>query len=208
MGFTLTDRLFGAPRLTRRALSFPALLASAVLLAACGSDANFLSPATIENVSRSYSVYALSGTSSALPSGYLFTGEQLARVQILTNGSINFDVAFDLTAENKVQLLPVRSLVPLPPAGAPNIGLQKSAASYSSIERAPDRGYTLDSALVVDVGELVVLQLNRVPCSFNDPFYAKLVVDSIIVAERRIVLRSLVNRNCGYRALIAGLPRD
>jgi hypothetical protein len=35
-----------------------------------------------------------------------------------------------------------------------------------------------------------------------------MVVDSVIAAERRVVLRTMVNRNCGYRALTAGLPKN
>ncbi len=208
MGITLIDRLFDAPRRIRRALSFPALFLSAVLLVACGAETNLLPPATNENVSRSFSVFALTGSSSALPSGYSFTTEQVARLQILASGSLNFDIAFDLTADNRVRLLPVRSLVPLPPGATPNIGLQTSAAGFGSLVRAPDRGFAIDSALVVNVGELVLLQISPAPCPFNDPFFAKLVVDSVVVAERRMVVRSLINRNCGFRSLTAGIPQN
>lgn len=208
MGVTLLARFLGAPRVARRSMSFPALIVTAVALAACGDANNLLTAASFENTARNYSVYALSGTSSALPAAYQFTSELLARPQLLGNGGVNFDVAFDLTTDNKVKLLPVRSVVPLPPAGVSSVGMLKSASSYRALERAPDRGYTIDSTLVIGIGETVVLQLPGSGCIYGEPFYAKLVVDSIIVAERRIVVGSLVNRNCGFRALTVGIPKN
>lgn len=210
MGKTLFARLSGAPRLARRALSFPALsmaaLAATAFVAACGDNNSFLSPASIENTVRTYSVYSLSGAAGTLPAAYSYTTESLERPQILSNGATNFDVAFDLTSDGKVAMLPVRVLVPLPPAGAPGVGLQRSTVAFASISRALDRGYVSDSTLVVAVGETVLLQLSGSGCVYGEPYYAKVVVDSIIAAERRMVIRSLVNRNCGYRNLTEGLP--
>ena len=209
MGVTLLARYLGAPRSARRAMSFSALMISAAALTACGDTNSPLTTASFENTARNYSVYALSGTPSALPSAYQFTTEFLVRPQLLANGGVNFDVAFDLTSDNKVKLLPVRALVvPLPPAGVSSVGMLKSTSSYSALERAPDRGYTLDTTVVVGVGETVVLQLPGSGCVYGEPFYAKLVVDSIIAAERRIVVGSLVNRNCGFRALTVGIPKN
>jgi len=189
-------------------MSFPALIVAAVALVACGDSNTLLNAASSENTARNYSVYALTGTASALPAAYKFTSELLARPQLLSNGSVNFDVAFDLTADNKVKLLPVREVVPLPPAGVASVGLLKSSSAYSALERAPERGYTVDSTLVVGIGETVVLQLPGSGCIYGEPYYAKLVVDSIIAAQRRIVVGSLVNRNCGFRGLTVGIPKN
>ncbi len=189
-------------------MSFSALTVTALAVAACSDTNSLLSAAAFENSSRTFSVYALSGTSSVLPAAYQFTAELLARPQVLSNGSVNFDVAFDLTADNKVKLLPVRAVVPLPPGGAPSVGMLRSSTAYSVLERAPEKGYVLDSTLVVGVGETVVLQLPGSGCVYGEPYYAKLVVDSILVAQRRIVVGSLVNRNCGFRALTVGIPKN
>ena len=189
-------------------MSFPALILTAVVLAACGDSNNLLNAASFENSTRTFSVYALTGTSSALPAAYNFTTELLARPQLLSNGGVNFDVAFDLTSDNKVKLLPVRSIVPLPPAGVSSVGMLKSTTAYSALERAPERGYIVDSTLVIGIGETVVLQLPGSGCIYGEPYYAKLVVDSILVAQRRIVVGSLVNRNCGFRALTVGIPKN
>lgn len=207
MGITPSARPFGAPRFARRALSFCAAVMAAGSLAAC-SDDNLLGAANVQNTTRVTSVWAISGTSAALPAAYKFTTESLERPQILSNGAVNFDVAFDITADGKVAFVPVRALVPLPPAGAPSVGMQRSAAGFLATTRAPERGYTDDSTAVIGVGETLVLQLRGAGCIYSDPFYAKATVDSILVAERRIVLRTLVNRNCGYRALEEGLPKN
>ena len=189
-------------------MSFPALIITAVALLACGDSNTLLNAASSENITRTYSVYALTGTSSALPAAYKFTSELVARPQLLSNGGVNFDVAFDLTADNKVKLLPVRAIVPLPPAGVTSVGMLKSTSAYSALERAPERGYTVDSTFVVGVGETVVLQLPGSGCIYGEPYYAKLVVDSVIVAQRRIVVGSLVNRTCGFRGLTVGIPKN
>jgi hypothetical protein len=86
--------------------------------------------------------------------------------------------------------------------------LQRSDAAFTALERAPTRGFVNDTTLVVAAGQTVLVQLPGSGCFLGDPFYAKLVVDSVVVSERRLVVRSLVNRNCGYRALTEGLPRN
>lgn len=189
-------------------MSFPALIVAAVVIAACGAGNGLTSPASVDNVTRTYSVYAVTGTSNALPAAYQYSTETLVRPQVLASGALNFDIAFDITADGKARLLPAKYVVPLPPAGAPVIGLQKMTAAYLQLERAPLTGYTLDSAVTASVGETYTLQLHDSGCIYGDYFYAKLTVDSVIVSERRIVLRSLVNRNCGYRSLTEGLPKD
>ncbi|MFN5599996.1 MAG: hypothetical protein ACK5AK_11530, partial [Gemmatimonas sp.] len=51
-----------------------------LLIAAC-SDDGLLSPATINNETRVFSVWAITGTNSALPASYQFTTESLERPQ-------------------------------------------------------------------------------------------------------------------------------
>lgn len=203
----LTARASGARARARlpRALS---LIAAALGAAACSNDNSLLGPANFENVERVASVWALTGTAPALPAGFRFLSEQAVRPQMLATGAVNFDVAVELAPGNRVQLLPVRAVVPLPPAGASAIGMQLSTSTFDAVQRAPDKGYTADTTLVVGQGQLVLLQLPGAGCFYGEPFYAKMVVDSVVAAERRIVLRTLVNRNCGYRSLTTGIPKN
>jgi len=203
-------RLFssGAPRSARRALAFPAILLLAGGGLACGDgNTSLYGVASSQNAIRVTSLWALSGTPAALPAAYQFSTDSPARPQILTNGAVNFDVAFDIQSDNRVSVLPVRAVVPLPPAGAPVIGLQRSAQTFDATERAPDRNYVNDTTFVVAAGETLLIRLANAGCIYGEPFYGKFVIDSVIRTERRLVLRSLVNRNCGFRALTEGLPK-
>jgi hypothetical protein len=218
MGTTLLQRIVGALRPTQRALSFPPrtsaapaaimFAAGALILAACGDGDGLTSPASVENVTRTYSVYALSGTSSALPAAYQFTSESLTRPQVLPSGSINFDVAFDIGADGRVRIMPARIVVPAPPNGSPSIGVLKVSQAFDALTLAPERGYLSDSVAVAGIGDTHVFEIRQSGCIYQEPFYAKLTVDSIIPAERRIVFRTLVNRNCSFRGLSVGLPKN
>jgi hypothetical protein len=208
MGITLPARLVGAPRFARRALSFSAITLGALLGSGCGGGNAFLSPARNENAERQIPVFALSGTPAGLPTAFQFATESLVRPQVLVSGGVNFDIAFDITTDNRVIIYPVRQLVPQPPAGSPTIGLLRSSASFDAIVRAPDRGYVDDSTFTVGRGEVLLVRARGSGCIYNDPFYAKLVVDTVLPAERRLIFRTVVNRNCGYRALSTGLPKN
>lgn len=208
MGFSLPVRFVGAPRLARRALSFAAVAGLLGAATACDNSNPFRSIATIENTERQTPVFALTGAPIGYPTAYQFTTESLVRPQVLASGTVNFDLAFDLTADNRVVLYPARKLVPQPPGGSPVIGLQRSNSSFEAIARAPDRGYLDDSTFVVSPKQVVLIRLTGSGCVLGDPFYAKMQIDTILPAERRMILRTLVNLNCGYRDLTAGLPRN
>ncbi len=184
------------------------LLLAGLGAAACGDTSSLLNSANIENVTRTFSVYALTGSSNALPAAYRFTTESIERPQLLSNGALNFDIAFDITSDGRVRFLPARFVVPTPPAGAPTLGLQRMSTSFASLERAPSKGFQSDSAVTVAVGETYTVQLPNSGCIYGEPFYAKITVDSVLATERRMVMRSLVNRNCGFLSLTTGLPKD
>ncbi|MEP6764131.1 MAG: hypothetical protein ABJB66_07465 [Gemmatimonadaceae bacterium] len=182
------------------------------MLIACGKDSTFTQEATTENVSRSASVYALTGSSPELPAAYDMFTESYVRPILQIDGTVNFTIAFDINSAGKVVLLPVRQIVPLPPfpvGGTVSIGLEKSQTSYDLITYAASGGYTQDSTQIASVGDTYLMRLGATGCAYGEPYYGKLIVDSIIVAERRMVVRTLTNRNCGgYRSLAAGLPKD
>lgn len=194
--------------LPRRALRGAAVLTIGIASAACGDTGSLLAAANIENVTRTFSVYALTGSANSLPAAYRFTTESLERPQLLANGALNFDMAFDITADGRVRFLPARFVAPTPPAGAPSIGLQRMTGSFLALERAPSKGFQVDSAVTVAIGETYTVQLPNSGCIYGEPFYAKITVDSILLTERRMVMRSLINRNCGFLSLTNGLPKD
>lgn len=182
-------------------------------MAACGADSNLTQDATSENVTVSSSVYALTGSSPELLAAYEASTNMFVRPIVgQFTGAANFELAFDIRDDGKVLLLPVRALVPFapsPPGGAAHLGLQKSGTAFDLIQRAPSSGYTLDSVVVASVGETYLLKLPSAGCFYGEPFYGKLVLDSVIVEQRRIVVRALTNRNCGgFRSLSPGLPKD
>lgn len=195
----------------RRFPTRPRALLLSVALAAtmgCGDDDGIVGIATTLNTARTVSVFALSGTPPALPAGYYFVTESLVRPQLLSSGGVNFEMAFDLNSDGRVSLIPAKVIVPEAPIAAPSIGIQQSSVPFEQLARAPDRGYVYDSTFTGQVGDTFVLQLLVSGCTFGSPLFAKVSIDSIHVAERRIVFSSMVNRNCGFRGLTAGLPTN
>ncbi len=181
-------------------------------LTACGKDSTFTQTATTENVSRLANVYALTGSAADLPAAYNMATEAYVRPLVQVDGTVNFTLAFDINAAGKVVLLPVRQIVPLPPfpsGGSVSIGLEKSNTPYDQVTYAANSGYIADSTQIASAGDTYLMKLLAAGCVYGEPHYGKLVIDSIIVAERRIVVRTLTNRNCGgYRSLAIGIPKD
>ncbi|MEP6781285.1 MAG: hypothetical protein ABJC26_15415 [Gemmatimonadaceae bacterium] len=154
----------------------------------------------------------MTGSSPELPAAYDMFTESYVRPILRIDGTVNFTIAFDLNAAGQVVLLPVRQIVPLPPlprGGTVSIGLEKSTTPFDLVTYAANSGYTQDSTQIASVGDTYLMRLAAAGCAYGEPYYGKLVIDSIIVAERRMVVRTLTNRNCGgYRSLAAGLPKD
>jgi hypothetical protein len=184
-----------------RRAALPTCLVAAAAVAACGDP--FAISAQFENREFDFYVYSLSGTPPPRPTALAIQSMNTTR----PDGSLSFDVAFDLDAAGHITLLPVK-MVGVNVSGSRNVGIQKVAGAYASITEAPKSGYTVDSVTVVRVGEPVVLQVQTAYCatSFTPDIYAKMVVDSI-AADRRIWARALINSNCGFRQLLLGFPR-
>jgi hypothetical protein len=180
-------------------------LLAALLLGACNNDDPFRQRATQPNNEGRFTVFALTGAAPGLPAAIdINTGR--AVVPEVIAGRTNFDLAFDVTATGRILVLPAAT-VAVAPGGGSQVGIQLATGSFESVARAPIAGYRTDSSRVVAVGEVVLFELPR-QCVFGEPYYGKLVVDTLIPATRRLVIRALVNRNCGYRGLGPGLPTD
>jgi len=185
-----------------------ALLAAmfvAVGLNACGNPAA-LTASALTSVDT-LSVFALSGSPATYPSGVSVIARQATRV----DGSASFDVAFDIDALGRGVIYPVK-LVVSSPGGSRAVGLQKVSAPFDSVLLAPSTGFETDSSLGMAPGQVVVVQTvhNTVGdlCVYasNPNIYAKIALDSVILASRTLYLRLGLDPNCGFRSFAAGIP--
>jgi len=182
-----------------------AITAAAVTALAACSDPFALPTPAFPNVVDTVSLYALHGTAIALPSGYRLDDHEAVR----TDQATGFDFAFDIDTAGNAVLLPTRALDLGPEFGS---GAQITAEEFDSILVAPTRDYQLDSAVVVAVGDVVLIQSRQTVCSFGIPafYYAKLEILGLETTSgpngRRLDFHILVDRNCGYRGLEPGLP--
>jgi hypothetical protein len=170
-------------------------------VAAC--DDPFELRATRPNTDMVIEVWALTGTAPTLPSVLLVPVTTVSR----PDAAGSFDVAFDINAEGKLVVLPVGSVVS-PIIGSRTILFQKSSGPFLAVTEAPRRGWSADSSVVLDVGDVLLLRVPTAFCQFEfrQEVYAKLVVDSILVGERRMKLGARINPNCGFRSFQDGIP--
>jgi hypothetical protein len=191
--------------MTSRKLALAAI-ASAFIMTACG-DSNLLR-ATLPTVNDFYSIYALSGTPAAYPSGINTYVRQPVRV----DGNANFDIAFDLDASGNAIVYPVQKIVSSLSASR-RVGLRKVGGTFESVTIAPPGVYA-DSAAVLAPGEIVIVQAVRNgsgdACQFNiSPYiYTKLRLESVDLDNRIIVLQTVLDPNCGFRSFEAGIPSN
>jgi hypothetical protein len=181
-----------------------AMVASALVLTACGDPQ--LLRASLPTVEDAYTVFALTGTPAAYPSGL----NTYVRSAVRVDGNANFDVAFDLDAQGRVLMYPVQKVVSSL-ASARRVGLRKVTGVFDSLAIAPTGTYA-DSTIVASPGEIVVVQAQRNgtgdACQFDiSPYiYTKMVVDSVAVATRTINLTAVLDPNCGFRSFETGIP--
>ena len=180
------------------------VLALAVAAAACG---DLTKPkASTPSLPRSFELAALTGAPANVPTAISFlAGATRADAQFL------FDVAFDLDATGNVLVLPVRtvggSLGGALTGSLKRVGMQRVSGSFESLRLAPQTGYdTVATQVVAPGGVLAVEMLDFTNCYTGfggSTLYAKLTVDSVHAATRRIYTRMVVDPNCGYRGLVA-----
>jgi hypothetical protein len=138
----------------------------------------------------------------------LFSG-----LAVRADASFSFDLAFDIDANGKALLLPVRTVAGgLAPSHT--VGLQRSDSTFEALAKAPDnKAYKYDSVFVASVGDVFVIESSDPSACgisyYSTVFYAKLQVLSIDPALHTIRTRFTVDPNCGFFSLIpTGTPRD
>lgn len=180
------------------------IVAGASFIVACGEPDSLR--AFLPTAADAYTIFALSGTPAEYPSGINTYVRQAVRV----DGNANFDIAFDIDAEGNAVIYPVQRVVSSL-GGDRKVGVQKVAGTFEGVTIAPTGVYP-DSAVVAVNGDVVVVEAGRNgagdACQFDfSPFiYTKLVIDEIRVPTRSIIVRTVLNPNCGFRSFEAGIP--
>jgi hypothetical protein len=186
-------------------LALLAAISAVVGLNACGDPTNL--QASLPTGVDTLSVFALTGTPPAYPSGLAILQRQPVRV----DGLASFDVAFDITPSGDAIMYPVKLVVAAPGTSRP-VGLQRVAGLFDAVNTAPSSGYEVDSAMVMTPGSVVVVQSAHNAsgdlCQFalNPNIFAKVVVDSVNTDSRLIYFKLGVDPNCGFRSFAIGIP--
>jgi hypothetical protein len=196
------------PRFAQRAIRRVSVLAAlgAALgigsLSACGPDP-FAVEADTPVVLTTFQIWAITGSPAPFPTAYSVQNNVTIRLE--PSGA--FDVAFDITPDGKLQVLPIKAVV-APIGGARTIGVQVATVPYIEVTEAPRTGWNADSTIELVQGQTFLLQVASPLCAQTGRpnLHAKMTVDTIIPAERRALLRGRVNPNCGFRSFADGIP--
>jgi hypothetical protein len=186
-------------------LALLATMCVVTVLNACGNVASLT--ATIPTYVDTLSLWSLSGTPPSYPSGISITTRQIVRV----DGFASFDVAFDIDANGKTVVYPVKLIVAVPGGSRP-VGLQRVTGPFENVLQAPKTGYQTDSAFVMVPGEVVAVESPHngsgdiCQFSISPNVYAKIAVDSVNLASRVIYLRMGFDPNCGFHSFATGIP--
>jgi hypothetical protein len=183
------------------------LLAALLLVStAVACDDPYREVATLPTLSDTATVYAINGAPAGAP-----TGLQLFNVNpVPANSAFAFDVAFDLDAQGRPVLIPV-ILLSGGRGSTQRVGLQVVSGTYEGLTLAPRNGYRYDSTLVVTPGQVVAVEVTEANCAFSltsNVIYGKLTVLAVDLPRRRYSIAYTVDRNCGYRSFLPGIPTE
>lgn len=187
--------------------SVPGCVAGLLLITGCGESS--LLQANLPTARDSYTIFALTGSPVAYPSGINTFSRQAVRV----DGNANFDVAFDIDASGSAVVYPARLVVSAIGGNRP-VGIRKVPGTFESILSAPTGAYPDSLPVVAVAGDVIVIESARNgqgdACQFAlSPFiYAKLLIESIVPATRTIVVQSVLDPNCGFRSFESGIPAN
>ena len=191
-----------------RATYFLALTICATAAAACGDP--FAVKAPYQTVTDSFAISAL--TKTPVSARALWRISDFVRYRLDSVGT-QFDLGFDIDATGRVLVYPARTIVVPPPgtlATPQPVGLLATTDVYASVDRAPQTGYTVDTAIVVSKGQTVFVRSNSNFCTIQPTggtlLYAKFIVDSINTVTRELLVRSTIQPSCNFRSFATGIP--
>jgi hypothetical protein len=180
--------------------SHPLIFLLLVLGGNACSDSNGLPDATVANVERSDTLWALVGTPVSTPSGYSVEGSRRVRTDL----SVDFDFAYNVATPGEHVFLP-RAALGIDTATAAKPGFQLRNETFEGITIAPSNGYITDVPVPIAVGQRYVVR-SRITCQLGVPKYAKMEILSFDEATRIVSFRIMTNDNCGFRSLEPGVP--
>ena len=191
-----------------RATYFLALTICATAAAACGDP--FAVKAPFQTVTDSFAISAL--TKTPVSARALWRISNFVRYRLDSVGT-QFDLGFDIDATGRVVVYPARTIA-VPPPGTlvtpQPVGLLATTDVYASVDRAPQTGYTVDTAIVVSKGQTVFVRSNSNFCTVQQTggtlLYAKFIVDSINPVTRELLVRSTIQPSCNFRSFATGIP--
>ena len=182
-----------------------AVMAATAAIATAACDDPFAPRASTPVRTDSFVVYAVSKTPVNVPAAFnivLFTPLRL-------EPTYGFDVAFDINDAGKAVLIPVRLVGGAITAGR-RVGLQRITGAYDEVTQAPTSGYQYDSALVLDVADAAIVEVQTDACQFTTSrnIYAKLQIIVIDPIARTMGFRITYDPNCGFRSFLPGVPTN
>jgi hypothetical protein len=189
------------PRLSALLVAVGAVVA----LNGCGDPTAI--DAQLDNVEAHVSVFALNGTPSTLPSAFHVQTSSVRRV----DATFNFDLAFDLNPAGEVLVHSVRHVASQVIPATHRVGVRFTDQPFDQVVEAPRVGYDYDSTFVFPVGQTMIIDVLEITCGgaiLGPNIRGKAAIDSVNLSQRKIFLRVLSNRNCGFRSLAPGRPKD
>lgn len=191
------------PRLLSIAVFAPFL----ALLAGCGDPLRITATELV--FIGEMSVYPLSSAPPTYPSAI----NTPFAITVPVDAAGNFDVALDVNGQGQVIVYPVRSVL-TPLIGSHRVGLRKVPGTFDQLLSAPAGEYQSDTAMTLAIGEVLVIEAERIRandfCSFalSRNIYSKLAVEAVNQSTGIISVRFAVNPNCGFRSFEEGIPRN
>jgi hypothetical protein len=189
----------------RRALVALVLVALPLAAAvACSSDP-YAPQALYPAISDTIRVLSLNGTAPEAESGVRLLTAQ----STIPDFSEQFDFALDIDSSGNVILMPRSKVVTCTQICQLGVRLiPADSVPFDSLFDAPPTGYTYDSVTTIPVGRIVAFVTKEIFCQPSNistyDLYAKMIIDSVHVADRTIFARVASDPNCGFRGLVPG----
>jgi hypothetical protein len=182
---------------TRFSRAVVAVLALAAT--ACGNPTK--PKATYANLLSTYSLFAFTGAPPTASTAINFLVGATA-----TDATFSFDVALDLDNSGRAMVFPVRSIAGDLAVGVKRVGLQAVPGTFESVREVPATGYDTLAVQTVEVGKVLAVEIQSTStCLYSyggTSLFAKMVVDSVKPAQRRLYVRTVLDANCGYRQVM------